>query len=172
MEEEFRRLNDSMTKISLFKRWSFKNAVEGVGIHPKHMPLLNYIKMHPGCTQVEISYDMGLTPAAITLATQKLQKNGYIRKTADPENLRCNVLDLTDAGRRIWDKTHEVFYSLDEKEFNGFTADELSQLQSYFNRIMRNLSGKDPEEMSFKELAKLKHSICDKERKTDIVCED
>lgn len=163
MDKIFRRLNDSMTKINLFKRWSLQNAIGGMGIHPKHMPVLNYIRHNPGCTQVEISYDMGLTPAAITLATQKLQKEGFIKKTADPENLRCNVLDLTERGFDLWNKTHDIFYSLDKKEFNGFSPEELSQLQSYFNRIMYNLSGKKPEEMSFKELSKLRHNICNKE---------
>lgn len=167
MKTVYRRLNDSLTKIHMLRHWCVRQALKGRGIHPKHMPVLDYIKCHSGCTQVEISADMGLTPAAITLATQKLQKDGMVRKKTNPNNLRCNLLELTPVGEEMWNETHGEFYKLDQKEFAGFSEDELNDLREYCDRIMFNLAGKNPDEMSFSELSKLRYKIFDDERMND-----
>ena len=41
-------------------------------------------------------------------------------------------------GRRIVKESHKLFQSIDEKLFEGFTEEEMDQLNAYLERIIQN----------------------------------
>lgn len=154
-KNHFQKLNHSMTKIDLLRRRQLHQMFAGIEIHPRQFPILEYITQHPGCTQVEISEDIGHTPAAITLATQRLQKGEFIKKEADTSNLRRNSLNVTDKGRECLNKAYDAFKNLDNKEFSGFTSEELALFQSFLDRLIKNISGKNSDDISLNDMAKI-----------------
>jgi MarR family transcriptional regulator, 2-MHQ and catechol-resistance regulon repressor len=45
-----------------------------------------------------------LTSGSITAAIDRLESKGLVRRTADPEDLRARIVQLTEAGRRLIEK--------------------------------------------------------------------
>lgn len=61
---------------------------------------------------------------------------------------------------------------MDKKEFDGFSDEELEILQSYFDRIMFNLTGRNIGDMGFREMSKFKNCILDSKGGKGDICSD
>lgn len=136
---------------------------QGLGeehLHPSQMAILDYIGQHAGCTQIEISENMALTPAAITLATQRLQKEGLLEKQTDRNNLRRNRLTLTEKGAAYRKEKQKFFAQVDAKTYQGFSEEELNQLKTYLDRIATNITGEETNEISFRVIQDLADEVC------------
>lgn len=160
MHEPYRLINDCLTKIHLLRRRALQQTLGEQKLHPSQLAILDYIYKHPGCTQVEISENMALTPAAITLATQRLQKENLIKKQADQNNLRRNVLTLTEQGSAYRVQSESAFHRVDAMMFQGFSKEDLAHLGSYLDRIAMNITGEDSNELSFQVIHALAEQIC------------
>ncbi|MEE1012905.1 MAG: MarR family winged helix-turn-helix transcriptional regulator [Clostridia bacterium] len=160
MHESYRQINDCFTKIHLLRRRALQQTLEEKRLHPSQLAILDYIYKHPGCTQVEISENMALTPAAITLATQRLQKENLIEKQADQNNLRRNMLNLTEEGRAYRKQSESAFRQVDTMMFQEFSKEDLTQLAAYLDRIAMNITGEDSNELSFQAIHALAEQIC------------
>lgn len=112
-------------------------------LQPGQYPLLNYLVANPGTTQQDMAAAMHVSPASVAQSTKRLQKTGLLEKRADPENLRCNRLHVTDAGLEIVHSFRKVFSSVDKQMLKGFSDDELELIKSMLDRMAANLSEDD-----------------------------
>jgi len=110
-----------------------------VNIAWEHIPILSYISAHQGCSQQEIAENFILTPSAITISTQKLEKSGYINKYTDKDNLRIKRLMLTENGKLLIDKTKNMFDEADRLMFDDINDNELDQLYTILDKLYLNL---------------------------------
>ncbi len=39
-----------------------------------------------------------------------MEQAGWVRRTADPEDRRINLVEMTDSGRRLYRRAHAVYY--------------------------------------------------------------
>lgn len=160
MYEVYHYISDCLIKLDLLRRRMLKQALGGVRLHPSQLAILDYIRQHAECTQAEIAENMTLTPAAITLATQRLQKDRLIEKQVNPNNLRQNILTLTEEGMTYWEKSESVFRQVNAAMFQGFSGEELACLQQYLDRIAMNITGEDTNEVSFGVINALAEQVC------------
>lgn len=112
-------------------------------LQPGQYPLLNLLVLSPGMTQQELAATMHVSPASVAQSTKRLQKAGLIEKRADPENLRCNLLHVTEPGMAIVRSFRDVFSNVDKQMLKGFSDDELVLVKSMLDRMVANLSEDD-----------------------------
>ena len=154
-------INQSLKKIQLLRRRYLQQQLEALKLHPSQLPILEYINRHEECTQVEISEDLALTPAAIALATKRMQQEKLLEKRADENNLRRKRLRLTETGRKVCEKSREIFDRFDQNMFRGMTEEELKIFQSYLDRITMNITGEKTNEINFKIISSLMRQVMD-----------
>ena len=158
-------------KIHLIKRILIQKQFNDLPVYHGQIPLLNYVKKHDGCFQVEIADYLLVTPASIALSTKRLEKAGFLTKKIDSDNLRCKKIYITDKGREITDKCKEIFDTVDSQMLQEFTEDELSQLNLFLERMIKNLSDKnfnnDMSILSIGELIKIMKSTHREEKDND-----
>ena len=83
-----------------------------------------------------------VSPATVTICLKKLVKENYIRKESLENDNRYNILEVTEKGKKIIDKSVKSFSQIDNKMFDNFSEEELRIFSGYLNRIYNNLSEK------------------------------
>lgn len=102
--------------------------------------ILQYIYENPHCNQADIAKHFRVSPATMTVSTQKLEKSGFIQKTVSENNLRCKYISLTEKGRNEVDKTIKTFEDYDRNVvFSGVEPDELEILHRCLKKMNTNM---------------------------------
>lgn len=140
MQSTYMDLVNRLHKLQLLRRCFLQSALEGAHLHFGQLPVLEYISKHTGCTQVEISDNLAVSPASIALSTKRMQKAGLIEKKIDEQNLRCKRLYLTPKGAQASIASRRAFNEFDARMFQGFSETELADLRLYLDRMTQNIT--------------------------------
>ena len=90
-------------------------------------------------SQKEMAQHLHVSPAAITMSLKHLEQEGYIERTANPNDTRYNFVTLTEKGRKTIDVSVKLFETIDGALFADFSDDEIRQFSSYLERIIDNV---------------------------------
>ena len=163
------RLNGRVDMIGLMRRLYCQKEFMKLGLYKGQLGILEYILCNPGCGQKAIAEYMTITPASVAKSTERLQRAGMLIKQVDEKNLRCNRLYITEKGREVSRKMRELFDRIDTRMFEGFNDEELSQFESFLDRVIVNLS-ENPEEsggFDFSKICELRRKIEENDKKTN-----
>lgn len=137
---EFSIIAHKLIKLDLVMKLYSRKNLDEFGLHFGQIPIMNYIAHNPGCTQVQISDYLTVSPASIALSTKRLEKSGFIVKITDENNLRCKNLSLTEKGKLALMKCFTIRDAQDKKMFNGFSVDDLKAFSSFLDKATMNLT--------------------------------
>ncbi len=98
-------------------------------------PLLGYVEQHEGCTQQQAAEAMSVSAPAVAVSVKRLQKAGFLKKEADPGNLRKSRLSLTDAGRETAQAFRRNFDELDTETFGCLSEEEARALSVLMKKL-------------------------------------
>ena len=130
------------------------NTVNAIGIHRTHHRILMHIaRNNKLISQKSLAEHIGITPAAITGALKKLEKDGYIRRKQGTDN-RFREVEITDEGKRVVSETRELFIKADTSLFEGFSDEELDGYVSYLEKITKNIRRQLPNSIEGEERIK------------------
>lgn len=118
-----------------------ERCIGTLGIHHSQHRMLMHLskRSQEPPSQKELADTLGISPAAVTTTLQRLEKEGYISRSATDEDNRRNEIRITDAGLSKINECHGVFESADRAMFEGFSEEEMATLISFMERIDRNL---------------------------------
>lgn len=133
LEEYFREINLAMYG-RLEERLSKYELVKG------QARLLLLIKDNDGCTQKELANFVGVKYSSMSERLDKLERNGYIERTADEDNMKFKRIFITSAGKTAVIQCRKILKEVDEQMFKGMTKKDKAQFEGYLNKIMKNLS--------------------------------
>lgn len=156
-------ISHDLDKIHLLKRIYLQKRNANLPIHPKQFPLLNYVRYHNGCTQVEIAENLLVTPASVALSTKRMEKSGFLRKVVDDTNLRCNKIYITEEGIKLSEINKTHFHDFDNQLFKDFSEQDLIVFKSYIDRALSNIES----EYSDKPVPALMNIVTSNNKKED-----
>ena len=78
-------------------------------------------------------------PASIAFSTKRLQASGFLMKQVNNLDMRRNKLYVTKEGLDALNQFDNASCELNERIFDGFSEDELRQLEEYSERVTGNL---------------------------------
>lgn len=119
-----------------------EKEVRRTGVYRSQHQILMFLSNHPEASQKEIAEFLGVSTATIAVTLKKLEKSGYILRTSDPKDNRCNRIQLSGKGEEIVTQSHEIFWRVEEAMFLGFSEEEKKKLINFFERICENLEKK------------------------------
>ena len=139
------QLGFELHKVNRLHRICVNTEAEEMGLFLGQHHILAYILHNPGCSQKEIAGALRQSPASITLSSKRLEEQGLIEKEIRSSNLRVNHLVVTPKGKENCEKFKEILDKYDAKMFEGFSEDELAQLDSFIKRMEDNLGKTKPD---------------------------
>ncbi|MES2117509.1 MAG: MarR family transcriptional regulator [Pseudomonadota bacterium] len=78
-------------------------------------------------------------PANLTRVCNDLEAQGLITRGNRPGDRRCVMIALTDAGRELAAKVLPEVWQSTTRAYDGYSPEEVSQLESLFSRQLNNL---------------------------------
>ena len=142
MKDTIRDLIRSSERFFALHRKFFQRQSLTYKLYPGQPQILACIRQNPGCTQVDIAEELGISSASVASSTKRLQKAGFLQKQVNSLNMRCNKLYLTPEGEQVLDGFLETFDKISLQMFEGFTEDEIRQFAALTERINKNLERK------------------------------
>lgn len=110
-----------------------------IGLHRGQPPILKLLNHKEGQSQKELMQDRPVSPATLTRSLQRLEKNGFIEKKADPSDNRLSRVYLTGKGREAVLQLEELDKAISERVFRGFSESERSQFKAFLKRMQSNI---------------------------------
>ncbi len=89
-------------------------------------------------SQRSIAAAVGVEGPTLTHHLGRMESDGLVVRTRDPENRRTHQVELTDAGRAQFGALLEVVQAFDRQLRHGFTAAELATLRELLGRLVTN----------------------------------
>jgi DNA-binding MarR family transcriptional regulator len=151
-EQTFRTAEQQTVRLLMLTdrlhRAAIETQIEKLGIHrSQHFVLMSLSHRNGEFTQTEIANMLDISPAAVTVTLQKLEKAGLIERQTSKNDARTKIIRLTQEGKKTVKKTHELFLEVDDTMCGGMTEKELDSLCAYLSRMTENLKAaghKDP----------------------------
>jgi Transcriptional regulators len=142
MNQTFNYNSLQMIIILFAKQYSCSayNQYDNIGLHPGQVPLLKALDGAAGKSHKELAEELFVKPSTITIAIQRLKKNGLIMHMENSEDLRTRKVFLTEKGRNTLEEAEKIFYKINKQLFFNFSEEDLQLLQSFMQRLHQNLN--------------------------------
>ena len=121
-----------------------------ITLSPPAIAQLTWVSRFPGCGVLDIAKGLHISPPTVSVAINRLVKDGWLERRNDPNDLRARPIFLTAKGETMIAHVRQHRSEMLSFFLSGLTADEQEQLLSLMERAVtemeRNLNEKDSED--------------------------
>jgi len=110
-----------------------------LGLHLGQELLIVDIHHNPDTTQAELVQRIGFEQPTIAKALTRMERTGFIQRTADPGDRRVTRLRLTERGEAVVDTVTAAWAETDARATAGLTEEQAKQLVRLLTTVRRNL---------------------------------
>ncbi len=114
--------------------------MDGIELYHGQLPILEFIKHHPGCMQSEVAEGLHVSAPSITNSLKRMEANGLVKRVVDANDARRFTLGLSEKGMDISDKVRANFDRMDEKTIGNLSKEEQEQLSVIMDKLIQGLS--------------------------------
>ncbi len=115
-----------------------ERGIGGIG-QPVILSVLSQQKDGTIESQKELARRISVSPATVTVSLKSMERDGYVRKLSNAQDLRCKPITITEKGLEAARLIDEVFELLDRGMYQGFTQEEREAASLFYRRVIRNL---------------------------------
>jgi MarR family transcriptional regulator, transcriptional regulator for hemolysin len=138
--QETKPIGVQVTRTSRVLRRAFEDALaEADGSLPMWLVLVSVKSDHPGA-QRELADAVGIEGPTLTHHLNRMESDGLVTRTRDPENRRVHRVELTDAGEAAFGRLLPIVVAFDARIREGFTDVEIAELDRALGRLRANVS--------------------------------
>ena len=94
-----------------------------------------------GLTISQISAQTSLANTTLTSMLDRMETGALIRREPSPKDRRAQLIFLTESAWALREDYDRISQQMNELYYDGFTEDEVRQLEGYLMRILANLEG-------------------------------
>ena len=141
---------ENFKKLTQLHRSRLYRVAMSRGLYIGQPALLLTLKQQGVCSQTELAEALNVTTPSIAVSVKRLEKGGMITKTINEKDNRYNQIELTDEGKKAARVCEEIFSTINSRMFNGFSKEELTQVNAFFDRMRANLADYDPDKEPIK----------------------
>lgn len=108
-------------------------------VYPGQPPLMLALAREGGQRQNELARKLEIKPATLTVMLNRMEKNGLVRREADPADLRISRIYLTDKGFDTVSLVRETLDRLEHQALQQFSPEEEALFRSFLMRVKDNM---------------------------------
>lgn len=136
----------------------FQRLLQDCGVEEFNGPqgrILYVLWQRDGVPIVELSQKTGLAKNTLSAMLSRMEEGGLLTRRAGETDRRQSLVALTEKARGLQAKYDEVSQQMNELFFSGFGETEITELEGYLDRIVKNLEqtekklkqGKEPNDV-------------------------
>lgn len=89
--------------------------------------------------QRDLEQELRLRPSTINGIVNRLEEKGYILRRTSPEDGRCRLITLTEAGQAKVETFRATLDAAGRRLANCLSAEEEAAMRGYLSRVIENL---------------------------------
>jgi len=113
--------------------------ITSTDIATSHRSLILNLAYKDGRTQLELARLTHLKPPTVSLSLAKLEDQGYVRREADPNDLRQTRVYLTEKGRALNEVSYEAFRTFENQAISCLNDEESARLLELLTKVRNNI---------------------------------
>ena len=113
----------------------FVEALEPLGLRPKHFALMNFAELSEGSSQQELGYKLGLDSSGLVSVIDDLEREGLVQRRRDTTDRRRYAIHLTRAGHTNLTRAREAVKLRAEELLAPLSEDERETLHDLLARV-------------------------------------
>jgi len=126
--------------VARYLRKTFDRQVQGLGLGQSEWWVLVHLSPEAGITQTALADKIDFEKAPLGRLLDKLQLNGLIERSPDPNDRRARQIYLTDKGRRMLEKMGDDAEYLCDMALADLTDDDRARIVEMLYGIKANLA--------------------------------
>ncbi|MCM1314295.1 MAG: MarR family transcriptional regulator [Muribaculaceae bacterium] len=131
-----------MKSHSVMQRKIYSEA-QKIGLTSGQPKILDYLYEHEGSDQKTIAGYCEIEPATLGSILLRMEQKGLIERRQKNGNRRSWFVYLTENGKEICEKMHDIFSKADEQAIENISPVEIEEIKNLLTKICRNLDRKD-----------------------------
>jgi len=132
-----------LTRTSKVVSRAFDAALsEAGGTLPMWLVLMS-LKRQEHTAQRQIAEAVGIEGPTLTHHLNRMEADGYVTRTRDPQNRRVHRVELTERGEQAFHRLLTVVIAFDQRLRAGFTDEELATLAALLSKLRANVATPD-----------------------------
>ena len=143
MNDFIRDTSGALLYVVNARRTYLSKHFKNLGLHESQHRMLMYIDRFSDTppTQIQIANFFDISAAAVAVTIRKLEKGGYITRTACENDMRNNRVFITEKGKEVVKKSNEIFDKCEEITYRGMSEEDIATLRGYLDKIYENVHG-------------------------------
>lgn len=113
-------------------------VVRGKGLTPPQMHTLEILGARGALRMKELAQYMGITTGTLTLAVDRLEGRGLVRRRPNEQDRRSIMVELTEEGRRYFQEHDALHTRLTQDITQGLDDQELENLLVGLQRLLQD----------------------------------
>ena len=135
-----------ITRVSLLITAALRKELAAAGveqIRPAYLGVLLVLWGDDSVRSVDLARRAGLEPSTMTGLLDRMERDGLVRREADPDDRRAQRILLTDHGREVEGPVNAVVDSTVERVLGDVPKDELRLLKGTLRQVLANANRMD-----------------------------
>ncbi|MFR5875585.1 MAG: MarR family winged helix-turn-helix transcriptional regulator [Eubacterium sp.] len=128
-----------VTRISRILRRRFNKVSNEEGLFSGQQHIILLLKHNRGLTVGQLAERLGVAPATVSVSIKRMEKAGFVEKTADENDARITKLYLTEKGEAAPDHIKEKMDSQEKYITNGMSKEEVRLFSDLLDKAINNL---------------------------------
>ena len=120
--------------------WSLAQRTAQHGVLPGAYPVIAWLMHFQEATQTELSRLIGIEQPTMAITLRRMERDGIIERSPDPEHGRKSLVKLTAHGRRLSDVIAAAAHDVQKVASKGLTTAELDEFYRLVDLMTENLS--------------------------------
>lgn len=109
--------------------------MERIGLHRAQGFAMFHLWHRDGVAQSELAKCIHVTPAAVTVMLQRMERNGWIERRTDPNDQRITRVYMTEKARTLHLEAMGSFRELDAEVAGALSAEERDALRELLLKV-------------------------------------
>ncbi|HDL86689.1 MAG TPA: MarR family transcriptional regulator, partial [Candidatus Acetothermia bacterium] len=105
--------------------------------------VLVHLREHDNVPQWRIARAMKTSPAAITSILKRMERDGWITRTRDPNDQRTVRIRMSDKARALEEEIQGTFVQIEEEISSIYTQEERAELRRLLLKLNERFSEDD-----------------------------
>ena len=129
--------------LSKMTKNAFNKALAEQGLFSGQQYILFVVNHHEGISMCELSKELGVAPATVSVSVKRMEKSGFIIRKTDEEDARLTRLYPTEKARQAPENIRKKMTLIDETLKKGMTPEEIELLSDLLDRAAENMKAED-----------------------------
>ena len=120
-------INQMIDEMNLHLASGYQDLIDNT-VSAKQVVVLLMIHAEEDITTSKLAANLDITPSAVSQLLNRLEKNGYIKRTINPENRREVLIELGQSGIDYFEKLSQIEQTTADKYYAKLGIEDVQEL--------------------------------------------